>query len=92
MTDELEKIINAHISLDGKAIENVQYKIFMVLTYPQLTYFLDNYEVIKNLEELDLTHDQILQIRQIVHESPSRQDAKDLIIRTKIQGILDKFS
>ena len=64
----------------------------MVLTYPQISYFLDNYESIKNLEELDLTYDQVLQIRQIIDESPSRQSAKDLIVRTKIQGILDKFS
>lgn len=56
----------------------------MVLTYPQLSYFLDNYKWIKNLEELDLTYDQVLQIRQIVDESPSRQSAKDLIVRTKI--------
>ena len=57
-----------------------------------MSYFIDNFENIKNLEDLDLSYDQIVRIREIIEKTPSKYDTKKYIVRAKIKSLLDKFT
>ena len=64
----------------------------MVLTFDQMSFFIENFENIKDLEDLNLSYDQTTRIREILDRVPQIEDTKKYIVRAKIQKLLDKFT